>query len=82
MIEERVAVLEEQARQVENDITALFKALRDHMEKEDKDRARILSEVHSINESLSNQKSFWSGMLFAFTGIGTLIGTAIAYIKP
>jgi uncharacterized protein YktB (UPF0637 family) len=81
MIEERVAVLEANQKRIEEDITSLFKFMRDHMKKEDKDREEFKQELHEINEKLSNQKSFWAGMLFAFSGIGAIIGSGVAYFK-
>lgn len=79
--DERVAVLETQVKRNEKDLTKLFEILRLHMKKEDRDREQFLLLIGNVNNKLDKQKSFWAGMMFAFTGVGALIGSAIVYLK-
>lgn len=81
MNEERVAVLESRVERNEKDVTRLFAFFREQSEKAEGDQMKILSELGSMNNKMDRQKSFWAGMVFAFTGIGAVVGSAVAYLK-
>lgn len=80
-INERLAVLEARQSRTETDVTELFKFFRDHMEKEEQMNDQFLALIADINQKLNSQKSFWAGMLFAFTGIASFISAVVTYFK-
>ena len=80
-MEERVAVLESRMKRNDKDVGQLYKFFREHMEEEEKDRKNIISELNKLNNRMNSQKSFWAGMLFAFTGVGAVIGAAVSWFK-
>ena len=80
-MEERVAVLESRMKRNEKDVGRLFDFFRAHMEKEEEQNDKFLELIGDINNKLNGQKSFWAGMLFAFTGMGAVIGAAVSWFK-
>lgn len=79
-IEERIAILEAKLDRNERDITSLFDFMREHMRKEEEDRELLLKQIHSINEKLSNQRSFWGGIVFAISVLSALISAGLVWI--
>ena len=81
MLEERTAVLETQVKRNEKDLASLFVLFRKLMKQGEVNEKEILEKLNAMSNKMDNQKSFWAGMVFAFTGIGALIGSAIVYLK-
>jgi len=79
--EERIAVLESLAKRQNLDISALFTALRDHMDKEDRDRKELMENIAEIKDSQHRQKSFVGGVIFAVSSVWALLLGALAFFK-
>lgn len=76
--DERIAVLEAKLERNELDITKLFDFLRDHMEKEEKDRAEFLEKLGDIDTIIKKQKSFLGGVVFAISAVWAIV-TGVLY---
>jgi len=76
--DERIAVLEAKLERNETDITKLFDFLRDHMEKEEHDRAEFLKMLAEIDTVIKKQKSFLGGVVFAISSVWAIV-TGILY---
>jgi len=74
--DERIAVLEAKLERNEVDITKLFDFIREHMDREEKDRELFLRELSDIRGTIKNQKSFVGGMIFTISAIW-IVGSAI-----
>jgi len=76
--DERIAVLEAKLERNEIDITKLFDFLRDHMEKEEKDRHEFLEKLGDIDLMIKKQKSFLGGVVFAISSVWAIV-TGVLY---
>ena len=75
-----MAVLEAKLDRNEKDITKLFDFIRDHMEREERDREKFLSQLTAIKTTITTQKSFVGGVIFAVTSLWAVITFAAYWV--
>lgn len=81
-VEERLAVLEQIAKDNKEDIDELFSVIRRHMEQEEKDRIVLMKQLNDLTIADAKQKSFVGGIVFTITAVWALITAAVAmYFK-
>jgi len=77
--EERIAALEAKLDRNERDITALFKVIRDHMNREDDHNKILLSHISKIESRMDKQKSFVGGIVFTVSSLWFVIAAIGAW---
>jgi len=80
-LEERVAVLESLVERNQNDTTALFTMLREHMKKEDDDRELFLTELSNIRIMQQKQKSFVGGVVFTVSSVWAFLVGSLMFLR-
>ena len=80
---ERMAVMENELKHYKEDVSNLFKLVREHIQKDnehivksDSDRQEMMKVIAAIRTENTKNKSFIGGVVFAATGMWAVITTA------
>jgi len=87
LLEERITILEVEAKETQKDLLQAYKDIKDHMDKEELDRevwlsklGNINSEVNEINITLTHWKGFVGGAVFIVTAMFAAILAVYKYL--
>lgn len=71
-VEKELAVTAQMSKTHREELNLLFEMFRKHMEKEEEQRDEVILLIGDINTKLNNQRSFWAGIVFAFSVLSGL----------
>jgi uncharacterized coiled-coil protein SlyX len=71
--EERLAVLETETDHTRKDINKLFDFMREHMQREEQNRAELLQLMQQLKTRVDRQTAFVSGAMFMIVVLWSLI---------